>query len=407
MTDTADGLVPPSDLEAAQVTWIRTIPDRVRDRSMFGLDPVVNILLVALLTGGHVLLEGNPGLGKTALVRALSAALGLGETAVGRIQFTPDLMPSDITGTEMPGPNRGELVFKPGPIFCQLLLADEINRATPKTQAAMLEAMAEYQVTVLGVRRPLRDWRQATPWQSPFMVMATQNPIDQEGTYPLPEAQSDRFMFKVLMSLPDADVIGQIIDKDLAPLRPPLARAERDDSHARNTAMEGLHTLSQAIRSVALLPVVKTQIINIVQASNGNMAQVRDLSQPRRKALEELVRDRITYPLGPRAAGAMARAAVGWAAVALVEPADAARGTSAHTPQALAQTVVPVLRHRLKVTQGYADHFSPQAEARALDDFIRALADAAAPDLDPRARAWGYAEDFAEAQRHARLSVPL
>ncbi|MCB0128566.1 MAG: AAA family ATPase, partial [Caldilineaceae bacterium] len=156
---------------------------------MKDLDEVVRLCFVALYTNGHVLLEGNPGLGKTALVRALGDTLGF---AKGRIQFTPDLMPADITGTYIPIPRDGlmTLEFRPGPINTSLLLADEINRATPKTQSAMLEAMAEKQVTVLGESRKL---------PVPFMVLATQNPIDHEGTYTLPEAQSDRFMFKLLM----------------------------------------------------------------------------------------------------------------------------------------------------------------------------------------------------------------
>jgi MoxR-like ATPase len=414
MTTSSNALNFGSDLEAAQVTQMRAIAGKVRERGMYGLDHVVNALVVALLTGGHVLLEGNPGLGKTALVRALSSALGLGSRAVGRIQFTPDLMPSDITGTEMPDAGQGALVFKKGPIFCNLLLADEINRATPKTQAAMLEAMAEYQVTVLGVQRPLREWRLSAmpPWLSPFMVMATQNPIDQDGTYPLPEAQSDRFMFKILMSMPDADVLGQIIDKEMSPLtQPGDARSPIADEPSAE-AMERLHVLGQAIRTVPLLPVVKAHIVNIVQASNGHLDQVRGLSPQRAKALAQLVEGRITYPLGPRAAGALARGAVGWAAVALVDPADAARGTSAHTPQALAQIAVPVLRHRLKVQIGYGDHGSAGSEAAALDAFVRQLVTACAPDLpvDQEGAArkpTGYDSDFANAVERARIAVPL
>ena len=195
----------PSLLEAGHVDFLRNIPPAVTALGMHGMDPIVNALVVALLTGGHVLLEGNPGLGKTALVRALSAALGLGADAVGRVQFTPDLMPADITGTLMPAEDgSGHLVFAPGPVFCSLLLADEINRATAKTQSAMLEAMAEYQVTVLGKTHALRHWKEngRFPYQTPFMVMATQNPIETEGTYPLPEAQVDRFMMKVIITYP-------------------------------------------------------------------------------------------------------------------------------------------------------------------------------------------------------------
>src|SRR5690625_3823191 len=174
-----DPILLTSDLEPNDVAFLHSIPAKVEGLGMYGMADIVNALVVALLTGGHVLLEGNPGLGKTRLVRALSEALGLGREAMGRIQFTPDLMPADITGTLMPADDgSGKLHFKQGPIFCNLLLADEINRATPKTQSAMLEAMAESQVTVLGNRYELRPLHY--DWREPFMVMATQNPIEQE-----------------------------------------------------------------------------------------------------------------------------------------------------------------------------------------------------------------------------------
>src|SRR3989441_4553628 len=185
-----------------------------------GHEPIVEATLIALFAGGHVLLEGVPGLGKTLLVRTLSQVLDL---SFNRIQFTPDLMPADILGTnivmETPG-GRREFEFQRGPIFAHLILADEINRATPKTQSAMLEAMQEHQVTAGGELRKLVE---------PFFVMATQNPIDQEGTYPLPEAQLDRFFFKILVGYPsDADLtevinrtttgaraeVGKVLDRD-------------------------------------------------------------------------------------------------------------------------------------------------------------------------------------------------
>ena len=167
---------------------------------LYGLETVIKLSLAALLSGGHVLLEGNPGLGKTELVKRLAQVLNL---KAGRIQFTPDLMPADITGTLMPTGNGG-LRFQSGPIFTSLLLADEINRATPKTQSAMLEAMAEKKVTVLGEAHAL---------PSPFVVLATQNPIDHEGTYNLPAAQADRFMFKVRMPVPDGPTVKRIVRK--------------------------------------------------------------------------------------------------------------------------------------------------------------------------------------------------
>ncbi len=169
-----------------------------------GHESIVEGTLIALFAGGHVLLEGVPGLGKTLLVRTLSEVLDL---SFNRIQFTPDLMPADILGTnivmEIPG-GRREFQFQHGPIFAHLILADEINRATPKTQSAMLEAMQEHQVTAGGELRKLSE---------PFFVMATQNPIDQEGTYPLPEAQLDRFFFKLLVGYPSAEELTEVLTR--------------------------------------------------------------------------------------------------------------------------------------------------------------------------------------------------
>jgi MoxR-like ATPase len=173
-------------------------------RVIVGHDDVVHGVLTSMFIGGHVLLEGVPGLGKTLLVRTLSEALNL---KFNRIQFTPDLMPSDILGTNMINENeagRRAFEFQKGPIFTQILLADEINRATPKTQSAMLETMQEGTVTVAGVRYEL---------EKPFFVMATQNPIEQEGTYPLPEAQLDRFLFKLVVGYSGREELATIIDR--------------------------------------------------------------------------------------------------------------------------------------------------------------------------------------------------
>jgi MoxR-like ATPase len=169
-----------------------------------GQEQIVEDTLIALFAGGHVLLEGVPGLGKTLLIRTLSEVLDL---SFNRIQFTPDLMPADILGTNIVMETQGgrrEFEFQHGPIFAHLVLADEINRATPKTQSALLEAMQEHQVTAGGEIRKLEE---------PFFVMATQNPIDQEGTYPLPEAQLDRFFFKVLVGYPTADELTEVLTR--------------------------------------------------------------------------------------------------------------------------------------------------------------------------------------------------
>src|SRR6202041_1209815 len=172
-------------------------------RVIVGHREVVRKLLTALFCGGHILIEGVPGLGKTLMVKAASETLGL---SFKRIQFTPDLMPSDIIGTQVLTESDGlrEFQFKPGPIFAHMVLGDEINRATPKTQSAVLEAMEERQVTVFGNTYPL---------DAPFFVLATQNPIELEGTYPLPEAQMDRFLFKVVMGSPKPEELREILNR--------------------------------------------------------------------------------------------------------------------------------------------------------------------------------------------------
>jgi MoxR-like ATPase len=174
---------------------------RVLQGVLLGQDAVVERVLVGMLARGHVLLEGLPGLGKTELVKAISKAVGLQSR---RIQFTPDLLPGDVTGTPVLVEDGGgrKLVFQPGPVFAQLVLGDEINRASPKTQSALLEAMQERQVTVMGETRPLPE---------PFFVLATQNPIELEGTYPLPEAQLDRFLFKVEVGHNSVEVLERIV----------------------------------------------------------------------------------------------------------------------------------------------------------------------------------------------------
>src|SRR3954451_20253496 len=172
-------------------------------KAIVGHDEIVDGVLTCLFVGGHALLEGVPGLGKTALIRALADALNL---KFSRIQFTPDLMPADITGTNIIQENEAghrAQIFQEGPIFAQIVLADEINRATPKTQSALLEAMQEKQVTAGGQLRRL---------EPPFFVMATQNPLEQEGTYPLPEAQLDRFFYKLLVKYSNRDELKRILD---------------------------------------------------------------------------------------------------------------------------------------------------------------------------------------------------
>jgi MoxR-like ATPase len=196
------------ELTDEQIRQFKTDFVRVRSeigKVIVGQESVVDSVLIALFVGGHVLLEGVPGLGKTLLVRTLAEVLDL---KFSRVQFTPDLMPADITGTTMlaedPQTGRRSFEFQPGPVFAQILLADEINRATPKTQSALLEAMQEQRVTVAGVQHVL---------DSPFFVLATQNPIEMEGTYPLPEAQLDRFLFKLIVRSPQLAELSAIVDR--------------------------------------------------------------------------------------------------------------------------------------------------------------------------------------------------
>lgn len=187
--------------------WFRATFESIRAqvaRVVVGQEEVVENVLVAVCAGGHALLEGVPGLGKTLLVRTLAQTFSL---QFSRIQFTPDLMPADITGTNILAESETgarTFVFRPGPVFANIVLADEINRATPKTQSALLEAMQEQAVTVAGKRYPL---------EPPFWVLATQNPIEQEGTYPLPEAQLDRFFFKILVGYPTLDELREIVNR--------------------------------------------------------------------------------------------------------------------------------------------------------------------------------------------------
>ena len=244
------------DVEAARKACaaLREAFARLRStigKVIVGQDEVVIQTLIALFADGHVLLEGVPGLGKTLLVRTLAQALSL---PYSRIQFTPDLMPADITGTsvvvEEPGTGRRSFAFRPGPIFSQLLLADEINRATPKSQSALLEAMQERSVTVAGKTRQLTR---------PFLVLATQNPIEQEGTYPLPEAQLDRFFFKIVVPFVNRGELNKII-----------ARTTAGDGTAVKPIMDGAYIIKaqQLARRIVVAPHVQDYTIRLVLATH-------------------------------------------------------------------------------------------------------------------------------------------
>ena len=217
-------------------------------KEMVGQEAVVEQLLMAMIAGGNVLLEGVPGLGKTRLVRTIAKVVDL---PFSRIQFTPDLMPADITGTNIIVKTEAgnEFRFQPGPLFASIILADEINRATPKTQSALLEAMQEYSVTVAGVSRPLGQ---------PYFVLATQNPIEQEGTYPLPEAQLDRFMLKVLVNFPSLAELQEIVDLTTGPEAAQAGTVASGDLLLRLRQVAKTVPVAEAVRAYALKLVLHT-----------------------------------------------------------------------------------------------------------------------------------------------------
>ena len=251
---------------------VRGLADAIRTemaRAIVGQDEVVDHLLIALLAGGHVLLEGPPGVAKTFLAQCFAQALGLD---YGRIQFTPDLLPGDILGSNLFNFQTSQFTLTRGPVFCELLLADEINRTPPKTQAALLEAMQERRVTLDGQSHPLPDH---------FLVVATQNPIESHGVYPLPEAQLDRFLFKLLVAYPDADEEAAIVTRfgqRAGPQRPD------EFGIAAVTDASGLSAAMNAVRGVTLAPEVVAYIVRLVRATRDN-ADLSSGASPRAAVL--------------------------------------------------------------------------------------------------------------------------
>jgi MoxR-like ATPase len=247
------GFEPPKEAVEHALRRARETGGRLREELsavIFGQAEVIEGVVVALLAGGHVLLEGAPGLGKTQIVRTLSRLCG---GSFSRIQFTPDLMPSDVTGTSLvitTAHGGKDLAYRPGPIFANLVLADEINRATPKTQSALLEAMAERTVSVEGQARDL---------PSPFFVLATENPIEMEGVFPLPEAQLDRFLMKLMVRMPDLDTLARI-----------GARAEEPRPPEAVTSPEELLFVQAAVRSIASAPHVERFAAKLVLATHAH-----------------------------------------------------------------------------------------------------------------------------------------
>lgn len=301
------------------------------ERAVIGQSEVVEQLLITLLAGGHCLLEGAPGLGKTLLVRTLGQALALD---FRRVQFTPDLMPSDIIGTEIleedHGTGRRHFKFQRGPVFTHLLLADELNRTPPKTQAALLEAMQEHTISYAGVTHPLPE---------PFFVLATQNPLEQAGTYPLPEAQLDRFLLHVRVDYPSE-----------AQERNILSMTTGSPSGRVTPVMSGdelLH-LQRLVREIPISDELTLWITRLVRAS-----------RPHDSALEP-VRQWVRWGAGPRAGQALVLAAKARALL---------HGRLAATRDDVKALAAPVMRHRLLLS------FVAEAERRSADDVIAVLLD--------------------------------
>ena len=274
----------PTTMEAGkeEILSFQTTVERIREqigREIVGQKDVIDHLLMALVTGGNILLEGVPGLGKTRLVKALGRVLNL---PFSRIQFTPDLMPADITGTNIivKTAEGNNFSFQPGPLFSSIVLADEINRATPKTQSALLEAMQEHSVTVGGVTRRLPE---------PYFVLATQNPIEQEGTYPLPEAQLDRFLFKLLVPFPTFAELSGIMEMTVT--------SEQREAEAV-AGGEDILVLRNVARQVPVARAVQDFALKLVLATHPEIAES---PEPARKYLR--------FGASPRAGQAMMMAA--------------------------------------------------------------------------------------------------
>ena len=300
-----------------------------------GQDQVVDELLTAILCGGHALVVGVPGLAKTLLISTIARTLSLG---FSRIQFTPDLMPSDMTGTEVIEEDKStgsrELRFVKGPIFSNVILADEINRTPPKTQAALLEAMQERQVTAGGIRHKLPE---------PFFVLATQNPIEQEGTYPLPEAQLDRFMFNIKIEYPTEDQELQIVQQTTALHEAQVSTVLTGDQVLR---MQGL------VRQVPVADHVVRYALRLTRSTRVKASGME--STPRPKVVEQY----LSWGAGPRASQYLVLAAKAKAILS---------GFTHVTPEHIKSVALPVLRHRI------ITNFHAQSEGITTDILVNTL----------------------------------
>jgi len=300
-------------------TTARTLQENIA-RVIVGKTAAVELLLVALFTQGHVLIEDVPGLGKTMLAKSLARSLGC---SFQRLQFTPDLLPSDVTGVSVFNQRTGDFEFRAGPIMAQIVLADEINRAGPRTQSALLEAMEERQVTVDGVTRPL---------PRPFLVLATQNPIELEGTFPLPEAQLDRFLVRLALGYPEADEERAILRRFR--IADPLSELTPVASG------EEIVALGQICRTVHVSEAMETYILRLVRATREDPA--------------------VELGASPRGALALYRTAQALAAI---------RGRTYITPDDVQMLITPALAHRLIPSS------QARLRGRAVVEILRELAD--------------------------------
>tara|TARA_B100001179_G_scaffold231664_1_gene222148 strand:- start:926 stop:1960 length:1035 start_codon:yes stop_codon:yes gene_type:complete len=335
--------MPPETENTAEVTEPAVVEPDIADKAMadlakvreeigkviFGQERTVELVLCAILSGGHALLIGAPGLAKTRLIDAMGKVLGLSS---GRVQFTPDLMPSDILGSEVldqTDEGRRSFRFVPGPIFTSLLLADEINRASPRTQSALLQAMAEHHVTVAGHRHDL---------PTPFHVLATQNPIEQQGTYPLPEAQLDRFLLKVDVDYPDTETERRI-----------LIETTSGDPTQLETVLSAdeLLNIQKLVRTLPVGTQVVDRILHLIRDARPEQSE------------DEIVRKQVLWGPSPRAGQALMLAC---RARALL------RGRLAPSVEDLEALAEPALGHRMSL------RFDPTGETPKLPDLIRTLA---------------------------------
>jgi MoxR-like ATPase len=306
---------------------IEQVRQEVR-KVLVGQDMMLSRLLIALLTGGHVLLEGVPGLAKTTAIKTLAAAM---QCHFSRIQFTPDLLPADLIGTLIYNPREGTFSTRKGPIFANLILADEINRAPSKVQSALLEAMQEHQVTIGD---------QSYKLEEPFLVLATQNPIEQEGTYPLPEAQVDRFMLKVVVDYPSKAEERKVVDGALEDLhrevRPVLEPAQ-------------LVAMKATVGAIYMDDKIKDYVLDIVSATRA----------PENYKLAEL-KPLIEYGASPRASIYLCVAARAHAFLA---------GRGYVTPQDVKDIAYDILRHRVLLT------YEAEAEETTPEDVVKKILD--------------------------------